>query len=374
MKVLFLTNIPSPYRVDFFHELAKYCDLTVLYEIESAADRDAEWGMTDRNNGMYHVVYLKPIVKQTSSAWCPSVKRYLKKGIYDVIIVGVYSTPTGICAIHCLKRRKIPYAINCDGGLVPHTESSWKYKLKKYFLSGAQLYLCSGTYSDAYLLHYGADPQAIRHYPFSSLHEDDILQEPVTEEVKMRLREEFGWRENKIVLSVGSFIQRKGFDVLLEAAAELNDQYGIYIVGGDDTEQYRQFIETRGLEHVHFLPFKKSDELKKYYMSADVFAFPTREDVWGLVINEAMAVGLPVVTTDKCVAGMELVDPEYIVSVGDANGLSSKIERFMENAELRERVGRRNLERIREYTIENMAEVHQSIFKSIFDVKKMNDN
>lgn len=44
MKVLFLTNIPSPYRADFFQELGKRCELTVLYELDKAKDRNENWG------------------------------------------------------------------------------------------------------------------------------------------------------------------------------------------------------------------------------------------------------------------------------------------------------------------------------------------
>lgn len=43
MKLLYITNIPSPYRVDFFNELSKYCDLTVLFERKKADDRDDNW-------------------------------------------------------------------------------------------------------------------------------------------------------------------------------------------------------------------------------------------------------------------------------------------------------------------------------------------
>ena len=43
MKVLFLTNLPSPYRVKFFSELGNLCELTVLYERKSASDRDDKW-------------------------------------------------------------------------------------------------------------------------------------------------------------------------------------------------------------------------------------------------------------------------------------------------------------------------------------------
>lgn len=367
MKILFLTNIPAPTRVDFFDELAESCELTVLYELPSSKERSKEW-RSERNDPSgkkkYRDIYLKPVWRSAASAWCPSVTKYLKKGMWDMVIVGIYSTPTGMQAIHCLKRRKIPYAINCDGGFVPSTEHPLKYKLKRYLLSGAGLYLSSGEFSDAYLIYYGADPGAIRHYPFSSLHEEDILQKPVPEAEKSRLRAELGWSEKKIILSVGSFIRRKGFDILLEAAAELQDQYGVYIIGGGETEQYRQIMETHKLEHVHFLPFMKSSDLKKCYMAADLFAFPTREDIWGLVINEAMAVGLPVITTDRCVAGAELLEREYIVPVEDSKALSIGIERFMENDDMREQAGRKNLERIREYTIENTAKAHLNVLSA----------
>lgn len=43
MRVLFLTNIPSPYRIDFFNELGKLCELTVLFEREDATNREANW-------------------------------------------------------------------------------------------------------------------------------------------------------------------------------------------------------------------------------------------------------------------------------------------------------------------------------------------
>ena len=59
MKVLFFTNIPSPYRVDFFNELGKYCELTVLYERRDADDRDKNWCNNEENNLNFKPIYLK---------------------------------------------------------------------------------------------------------------------------------------------------------------------------------------------------------------------------------------------------------------------------------------------------------------------------
>ena len=59
---------------------------------------------------------------------------------------------------------------------------------------------------------------------------------------------------------------------------------------------------------MHFIAFQEKEMLEKYYIAADVFILLTRGDVWGLSINEAMANALPVITTDRCIAGIELVE------------------------------------------------------------------
>ena len=83
----------------------------------------------------------------------------------------------------------------------------------------------------------------------------------------------------------------------------------------------------------------------------------------GLVINEAMAYGLPVITTDRCVAGLELVKEGangYIVPTEDAHSLAEAIEKVL-CSDLR-KMGESSLEKIRPYTIENMVKVHIDVF------------
>jgi glycosyltransferase involved in cell wall biosynthesis len=109
--------------------------------------------------------------------------------------------------------------------------------------------------------------------------------------------------------------------------------------------------------------FKKKEELAQYYKAADLLVLPTWSDVWGLVVNEAMAYGLPVVTTDRCVAGVELVENGvngYIVPVRDGDALAAAINRVL--SEDYRAMGRASLEKIRPYTIENMAKAHVDIF------------
>ena len=92
--------------------------------------------------------------------------------------------------------------------------------------------------ADEYLIHYGADPQKIYRYSFTSLASEDILEQIPSKEEKRELRKKIRMSEERIFLSVGQFIYRKGYDLLLQAAAALPETAGIYIVGGNPTEEY----------------------------------------------------------------------------------------------------------------------------------------
>ena len=88
---------------------------------------------------------------------------------------------------------------------------------------------------------------------------------------------------------------------------------------------------------------------------------PTREDIWGLVINEAMGYGLPIITTNKCVAGVELLTSDCIIEPEQENSLATKICRLLDNDLERDKLSKRNYQKSIEYTIENMAKAHKEI-------------
>ena len=115
-----------------------------------------------------------------------------------------------------------------------------------------------------------------------------------------------------------------------------------------------------GITNVHFIDFMPKKELADYYRAADIFVLPTREDIWGLVINEAMAYGLPVVTTEKCVAGVEMVcegHNGYIVPVENTDALKKAIVKAFHIS------GEAVLNTAKKYSIENMAKSHMRMFE-----------
>ena len=142
----------------------------------------------------------------------------------------------------------------------------------------------------------------------------------------------------------------------------------VVLVGGMDISPFVPEARENPKAHIYLEGFKSEDEVKQYYQAADVFVLPTREDIWGLVVNEAMAVGLPVITTDYCGAGLELVEEGengYLVPVEDAYQLKDKIELVLDKIELQKQICMKNLEKMNWYTIENMVQRHLEIFSNM---------
>ncbi len=363
MRILFLTNIPSPYRVAFFEELGKSCELTVLYEKATADDRDEKW-IAETRATSYKPVILKSVRETADTALCPAVKAYLKKDAYDFIVVGGYSTPTGRLAIRYMNRKRIPYWISVDGAIMK-SESGFKRWTKSSLLKGASGYLSSGIATDKWLVHYGASRDAIYRYPFTSVKESDISGICTAEE-KQELKQRLEIPEEKVFLFVGQFIHRKGVDLLLKAWKDMPSGAGLYVIGGEAPDEYKKLIESCALKQVHFLPFMVKEELQKYYRIADYFVMPTREDIWGLVINEAMSFGLDTITTDACLAGVEMIEDGVNGRIVQAESVDDLHQAMLEEIALSDEAlserRQNSLQTARNYTIEKMAQRHIEIW------------
>lgn len=358
MKVLFITNLPSPYRIDFFNEFGKHCDLTVLYERHSALDRNENWRGDIANNYSEKYVDLKPIGTDRSIGY--GLVNEIKTRSFDRLIISGYASPAVIMAILYCRIKNIPYYIESDGGFNKKDKFP-KSMIKRFLLRKAKGYFITCDEYKKYLLRLGIDERRLHKYPFTSLKEEDIISEPISFIAKQQIRGNLGIAEKKVILAVGQFIQRKGFDVLINAAKDLPAYVGVYIVGGDPTDEYIALQAELKLNNIHYVGFKTKEELKKYYQASDIFVLPTREDVWGLVVNEAMANGLPVITTEKCIAGLELIcngENGFIVEADNVLQLSSCINEIIDDDERLESMGINSINTVSNFTIEKMAKCH----------------
>lgn len=357
MKVLFYTNLPSPYRVDFFNLLGKSVELTVVF----TAHRDQNVGWVQGNEDIrnFKAIFLcdsdrQPVNRPKYSY--PDAIRFAL-GDWDAIFVTNYSSPTEILLIRSLKQRRIPYILEVDGGFV-REESRIKRQLKKYLVSGAKYYLSTGNMTDDYLVFYGADKTKIRRYPLSSVFAAEISDAPASAEEKTQNRKALGLPDGLLCLFAGQLIHRKGVDILVEAAKRLPD-IRFCVVGNGDFSGYS------APENVIFAGQKSREDLARYYRAADLFVLPTREDIWGLVVNEAAAKGLPVVTTDRCIAGLEMLDPKYIIPAENADALTQKLNELASDPGALKTAAEASLSAAGRYTIEEMVRVHLAFLNDL---------
>ncbi|MCD7816539.1 MAG: glycosyltransferase family 4 protein, partial [Bacteroides sp.] len=268
--------------------------------------------------------------------------------------------PTAMLLIHYLKSHQIPYFLSSDGGFVSNNETKIKYVIKKYFMSGAEGYFSPGKGTNKYLEWYGAQRERIIEYPFTSISETDVVGNPLSETQKRKLRNKLGLSKEHLILSVGQFIPRKGMDTLIQAGNLLSSNINICIVGGEPSEDYLRLAKESQGANIEFRKFMSKGELAEYYKAADVFALATREDIWGLVINEAMSYGLPTVTTTACMAGLEMIKNGrngFLVSPDDPILFAQKINEILYDVKYTD-MQNECLKVARKYTIENMAKVY----------------
>ena len=340
----------------------------MLFESRTEAHRKGTWCKYDFHN--FKAVFLKQI-KIGKKIICLDVLKYISTD-YDCIVVGGYNTLTSIIAMSYMRWHSIPFGINVDGGAVKQNELRIRRIIKKKLLSQASFWLSPSTIADQYLLFYGAKKDSIYRYHFTSLLDSDLEIAKKLTDKKTSIKQELELEEAKIVLSVGRFNLQggygKGYDILMQIAEKYRStDIGFYIVGDEPTEEFMNWKNEKQLHHVHFIGYQDKNSIRKYYASSDLFVLFTRGDVWGLVINEAMSYGLPIITTDRCVAGLELVEDGvngYIVPINDVNASAERMDDILSRSDLG-MLKKNALEIISSYTIEVMAEQHIDIFKEL---------
>jgi glycosyltransferase involved in cell wall biosynthesis len=369
MRILISTELLSPYRVDWFDELGKYADVTVLYLVDDNVERDKAW-LAKRPIYCAHKL-MKGIRIPKIGKISFDFIREISKGKYDIVILDGYGFVLQLLNILFLNKKGIKYFVNVDGILENERNSRVTNYIKTKIFSCIPYFLCGSHVANDILCEYGVKREKIFNHPFTSLYENDIFIDVASKDEKNVLREKLRIKEKKIIVSVGRFSYMngygKGYDVVLETAKSMSDDFGWYIIGGEPTYEFEQMVEDAKLHNVHFVNHLDKESLKEYYRASDVFVLMTIGDVWGLVVNEAMACGLPVITTEKCMAGKDLIKNGvngYIIQVGDEEALKNSIEKIIEN-NTDNSMGEFSLNAIQPYTIENMAKIHLKAFEDI---------
>lgn len=352
MRIFILSTIPAPYRVAVFNGLNKKYDTTVFFERVKDGERNKAWFEKSENKNPFYILN-----EQEGQIAYNEAKKNLKN--FDLVICyEPLSAEARRLESLCIKK-KVPYIVNVDGA-VGINKNIIKSLIKRYYFKRAIKCFAGCQRAVEYLKFYGVKEKNIDKHNFTSLYANEILKTPIGLEEKATLKKELGIENKPTFITVGQFIHRKGFDILLDAWKKVDDENQLLIIGGGSKrEEYEKVIAENNMQNVFIHDYMPHDKIMQYLKAADCFVMPTREDIWGLVVNEAMSVGLPVISSDKCTSANELIENGkngFVYKVDDTDALANIINNFKESDYVA--LSKKALEKIADYTYEGIIENH----------------
>jgi glycosyltransferase involved in cell wall biosynthesis len=173
------------------------------------------------------------------------------------------------------------------------------------------------------------------------------------------------------VVTIGRYAYQKGYDLLLQAWAEVEKHYpdwSLDIYGMGDQTSYRQLMSDLGIDARRCRLNGPVEDVVKTYTDSSVFVLSSRFEGFGLVLVEAMACGLPVVSFD-CPAGPDEIITDgvdgLLVPSGDMHALAGKLMTLMSDEDLRKRLGQQARQSARRYEMAAIATQWKDLFDQL---------
>lgn len=350
--VAIITNIPAPYRVDFFDYLQKeYTDYEFVVVYSSKNEDNRSWQI--QGESLKTSVFLESKTIKITNGFDPKyihipwgVGKVLEKISPDVVVGSEYN-PTVIQALLYCKKKKIPYVSWTDGTLFSERNINFVQKfLRKLVIKNAASYIASSTKSKEAQIAYGAS-------------EDKCHISLLTVDVNKYIQQPNGQGKGKI-LCVGRLENLKGIDLLLKALLKVQCAYELYLAGdGDAADSLKKLVKELELnDKVHFLGMLNRPALLEHYASSDIFVLPTRQDCFALVVLEAMCSGLPVICSKYAEGAIDMIDEGkngFIIDPYDEDSFSVCIENLLKDSKLRSDMQKQSDMIIEKFRFTNVA-------------------
>lgn len=371
-RLLAIASHPIQYIVPVYRELTQKgrVDVRVLYcrefgikpTYDKQFGRQIQWD-TELLGGYEHLFLqnLSPIhntfnpLHAINPGVIPEVLKWA-----DVVWINGLMYPSNWLAIMAAKMKRVPVIFRSELGPAALAGSGLKSGAKRAFYRNALRLMDSvmllGTQNRRAYDSLGVDDARYSNTPYTV----DVSRFQVSEAERLnrRMKQRMAWgiKEHELVaLFLGKLTERKHPEALLaldgaQAAARLA------LVWGGTGEKEKELRErSGGLRHARpiFNGLVNQTEIPDVLWASDLFVMPSEREPWGLVLNEAMAAGLPSIVSEQVGAAADLcVDGEtgYVIPAGDEKALIAAVDKLAGEARLRERMGRAALERISRWT------------------------
>lgn len=345
---------PTPYLLDLINNLniLSPWKIDILFLSTSLTQ---QWNLALNDNCAILPKNKKSIIKY--------IYQYTIKTRYQLISLAGWSHPIAIIILFLAWLKKIPLVVDSDTHLSPHT-SNFKKTIKRILypilFKLPDVFLPAGTRQSDYLKHYGVpnnkiviekmtvDVKSIQNYI-------DQLPAHARETIRHTLRLQ---STDFVFLFVGRLIEQKGIVELLDAFSTIDRPNAHLLIVGNGP--LNNFVKKFTIENkrIHFAGWLEKEKLISMYFISDVFVFPTHQDGWGLVINEALAAGLPVIATEETGCIDDLVIPHktgLIIKSKCADDIKIAMRYFNDETKERKKMARNAIDLIKTWTLDDEA-------------------
>jgi glycosyltransferase involved in cell wall biosynthesis len=347
MNVAFVTHFCPHYRIKTFEMLGRTC--SVDYFFYSPGNEWYGQGMTGVWRGDFHHEYLPGFQLTRHTRVSPSLVARLWRKKYDVFVKcinGRFALP--VTYLVARLRRK-PFVLWTGIWMTLETRfHRLAFPLTRWIYRHADSIVVYGEHVRAYLIQQGVERERI----FVAAHAIDnaAYNRPVSPKRKAAMRAKLLVENRRVILYLGRLEQEKGLDYLIRAFAVLQRDDAVLIIAGDGSlrEDLKALAKQNGVEQsTRFVGYVSPKDALDYYAIADVYALPSvtmpsGKEPWGLVVNEAMNQGVPVVATDAVgAAAGGLIQSGvngFVVPERNSEALARAIGRILDDDDLREQM------------------------------------
>lgn len=346
---------------------ALYCsNFSLRGELDPGFKQPVTWDV-DLLSG-YRAIFLGHSASRRTPAgfWsliCPQVWREIRGGRYDAIVLHGYSYAVNVIALMAAKTKGVSVFMRSETHLGLR-RPGWKRWLRDAALSFAYRwvdgFLAIGTANRAYYRALGVPEEKIFDVPYTVDNDRFIAASELTPGQRAEVRKQYGLPIDKpVVLYASKLMRRKHPDDVIRAMARLWNKgisATLLMVGtGEMERELRELAASPNMGNVVFAGFVNQAALPKVFAASDVFVLPSDNEPWGLIVNEAMCAGIPVVVSDEVGCVPDLVQDGingYHIASGTIESLATALEKILTDEDRRKRMGAASLSIIGDWSYE----------------------
>jgi glycosyltransferase involved in cell wall biosynthesis len=367
-RVVYWNNIPSPYMVERFNAVVRRSNIDLEAWFGARTEPDRSWTV-DEGTWEFPYRYLPRVGLGQHLLSLPTP---VLTGQRPDLLVSLYATPSFLAGLQLAWWRHWRTALWVEVTFDSWVQRrGWKDALKRRVFARVDGIITAGQDGRALAQRYGAARERIhvaRHVVDTAFFAAGAA---AARHERQQIRAELGV-SGVVFLYVGRLWRGKGLDCLLSAygqvAHDLPGETALLVVGDGPEEAHIRATCARDRLPVTLTGFRQRADLPPLYAAADVFVFPTRGDPYGLVVDEAMATGLPVISTTAAGEIRERViegETGLLVPPDDPAALAAAMRRIACDPALRMRMGTRAAEMIAPYTPDRWAAAFEEAVAAI---------